>query len=259
MNSKDSPWFIRRAPRDRASLRLFLFPHAGAGSVIFHDWHADFPASIDVCAVEPPGRLVRRKERPFSDVFEFAKAFDRAVEPFLDLPFAFFGYSLGTLMAFECARLLRSRRKLTPSQLIVAAHRAPHLPSRRTQISREPRQTFVAELERRYGPFDPMLKSDPEMFDAVVDIMRVDLGMVESYKFSPEAPLNCPILAIGGTEDAGVPQSDLDGWREHTSSEFRSKSLPGGHFFLRNRGAELRALVRDQVLANTTAKAPDRH
>src|SRR5215510_10161388 len=115
MNSTHSPWFMRPAPRDRASLRLFLSPHAGAGSVIFRDWHVDFPASIDVCAVEPPGRLARRRERSIGDVFEFAEAFEQAVEPFLDLPFAFVGYSLGTLQAFECARLLRSRRNLSPT------------------------------------------------------------------------------------------------------------------------------------------------
>ena len=248
MNSKHSPWFMRPMPRDRATLRLFLFPHAGAGSVIFRDWHADFPASVDVCAVEPPGRLARRSERPFADVLEFARAFDQALEPLLDLPFAFFGYSLGALKAFECARLLRSRRKLHPSHLIVAAHKAPHLPRRLAPISREPKPALVRELERRYGPLEPIIKADPEMLDAVLDIMRNDLGMVENYRFSLEAPFDCPILAIGGTEDVSLQQEEIEGWREHTTAEFRSESLPGGHFFLRNRGAELRALVRDQLI-----------
>jgi medium-chain acyl-[acyl-carrier-protein] hydrolase len=255
MIDRSSPWIVRRTPRDAAALRLFCFPHAGAGSVIFRDWYADFPETIDVCAIEPPGRLARRRERAIGEVGAFAKALAAALDPYLDLPFAFLGYSLGALMAFETARELRRLRKLEPTQLIVAAHRAPHMPRRYPAISNEPKFAFVRELETRYGPFEPMIKADPEMLDLIVDIMRVDLGMLENYRYQEEEAFRCPIVAIGGSEDASMITAELAAWRTHTAGPFHEHWLPGGHFFLRNRGPELRGLVRDAISPPASAPA----
>jgi medium-chain acyl-[acyl-carrier-protein] hydrolase len=251
MNVRKSPWIVQSAPRANASLRLFCLPHAGAGSVIYREWHTDFPESVDVCAIEPPGRLARRKDPSIVDATEFAEALATALEPYLDLPFAFFGYSLGALMAFECARVLRRRRKLEPSTLMFAAHKAPHMPYRQPSIRREPKVPFVRELERRYGPLEPVIKADPEMLDMIIDIMRGDLGMIEAYSYRDEQPFACPILALGGKQDVSMIPEELDGWRAQTTSAFRAEWLPGGHFFLRSHGPQLRALVRDELARAT--------
>lgn len=244
---RNSPWLIRRTPRDDASLRLFCFPHAGAGAVIFKDWYADMPAHVDVCAIEPPGRLARRHESPILGMSAFVAALEVALDPFLDIPCAFFGYSLGAVMAFELARALRRHKRILPTQLMVAAARAPQLPRKLAAISREPKARFVQELERRYGPIDPLIKAEPEMFAIVLEIMRVDLGLLENYQYQSEAPLECPILAIGGTEDASMVAADVDAWRDQTSQSFAGKQLPGGHFFLRTQGKQLQSLVREQI------------
>ena len=41
--------------------------------------------------------------------------------PYLDKPFAIFGHSMGGLVSFELARLLRSDYNLTPSHLFIGA------------------------------------------------------------------------------------------------------------------------------------------
>lgn len=247
MVARATPWIVRRSPRDRAAFRLFLLPHAGAGSVLYRDWSADFPDSIDVCAIEPPGRFPRRKERSIDDVFEFARALRPALDPYLDVPFAIFGYSLGALMAFEVAREIRRHRKLEPVHLFAAAQKAPHMPYRMRAISREPKLSFVREIEERYGALEPLVKEDPETLDMVVEIMRADLGMLENYRYLEEEPFRCPMIAIGGKDDLGVFPEELEGWRIHTKGAFRAHWCPGSHFFLRNHGHELRRLVRDAM------------
>ena len=243
---RNSPWIVRRVPRDAAALRLFLLPHAGAGSVIYRDWHTAFPDSVDVCAIEPPGRFARRKEPQITEVKQFARAMAGAIQPYLDVPYAFFGYSLGALMSFECARALRRERGLQPAQLIVAAHKAPQLPCR-NPISRAPRPAFIRELERRYGAFEPAIKTDPEMLDLVVEMMRIDMAMLEDYQYREEERFACPIVAIGGTQDVSLDSSELEAWRAHTSAEFRSFQVPGAHFFLRTHVPQLRALVSEAL------------
>lgn len=242
-----SPWIVRPAPRAHASMRLFCLPHAGASSVIFREWFGSFSDSVEVCAVEPPGRLARRNERAYGELAEFTEALEAAILPYLDLPFAFFGHSLGALMAFECARALRRHHQLEATHLIVAAHKAPQVPWRQRPLSREPKNVFVRELEQRYGPLEPALKAEPELLDMLVDIMRVDLGMLERYRYQDEKALNCPILAIGGTADESLAASDLQAWQHQTANKFRLEWMAGGHFFLRERGRQLRELLRSEL------------
>src|SRR5262245_6312207 len=127
-------WLVRNRDTKGARVRLFCFPHAGAGAAIFRSWLKTFPPTIDVCAIEPPGRLVRRREPAPSTTGEFVNTLDAALGNQLDLPFAMFGYSLGALMAFEWCRAIRRRSGREPLRLIVAACAAPHLPPRHEPI-----------------------------------------------------------------------------------------------------------------------------
>jgi medium-chain acyl-[acyl-carrier-protein] hydrolase len=240
---KHSAWITRRNDRHDARLRLFCFPHAGAGAVIYHRWLETFPAHIDVCAIEPPGRLARLRDPVPATLYEFVAAFDEAAGDLLDRPFAIFGYSLGALMAFEWARLIRSRRQLEPEHIIVAAAGAPQLKRERGPISQLPAPDFVTALEHRYGALDPMLRTDPGMLEMIVRIMRADLRMLEAYEYREAPPFACPIFALGGTNDPGVSLARLEAWNAQTTGSFRAVLEPGDHFFLRTRGAELAAAV----------------
>jgi surfactin synthase thioesterase subunit len=76
--------------------------------------------------------------------------------------------------------------------------------------------------------------------------------MLETYRYHEEAPLDCPILALGGTEDKTVPLSDLAAWREHTTSSFSQRSFPGDHFFLSQSQRGVVPLIRRRLLAALT-------
>jgi medium-chain acyl-[acyl-carrier-protein] hydrolase len=243
----DNPWIVRRNVSRDATLRVFCVPYAGAGAAIFRDWHNAFPSHIEVCAIEPPGRFARQGDPVPTDMSAYADAMEAALGPFLDVPFAFFGYSLGALMAFECARRVRARRGLEPSSLIVAAHKAPQLAHRNGQLSGIPKSEFVPAIERRYGPLDPAIRSEPQVLDMVVNIMRTDLKLLEDYRYEAGQAFECPILAVGGLSDESVTQTELEGWREQTARAFRVEMLSGGHFFLRTSASALHALVRSEL------------
>lgn len=52
-------WIACRKPNPQARLRLFCFPYAGSGPSIFRTWTDDFPADVEVCPVQYPGRGTR--------------------------------------------------------------------------------------------------------------------------------------------------------------------------------------------------------
>jgi medium-chain acyl-[acyl-carrier-protein] hydrolase len=70
--------------------------------------------------------------------------------------------------------------------------------------------------------------------------------VLETYPYTPEPPLDCPISCFGGQEDRHVSRDDLDAWGAHTSGRFRVRTFPGRHFFIDSaREAVWRSLRED--------------
>jgi surfactin synthase thioesterase subunit len=233
---------------------LFCFPYAGGGAAVYNEWFNEMPSSIDVCAIEPPGRLVRGAEPAHAELPDFVRALDSALEDQLDRPFAIFGYSLGGLMAFEWARALQRRGGRQPTQLIIAACSAPHLPSLYPSISHQTDDAFLPAVEQRYGELDRYLRSDPDMLARILGILRTDLRMLERYRYDPAEPLDCPILVVGGRDDLGLGRPRLEAWQAQTTSTCRVEILPGDHFFLRTQSVQLLSLVREFIAQDSAMR-----
>src|SRR5918911_2389095 len=102
-----SPWFTNPWPNPEARLHLFCFPYAGGGSQIFRQWPQRLPSIVQVYSALLPGRGQRLREPPYPCLSALVEQLARVIEPYLDKPFAFFGHSLGAIIAFELARRLR--------------------------------------------------------------------------------------------------------------------------------------------------------
>jgi medium-chain acyl-[acyl-carrier-protein] hydrolase len=236
-------WISRGKPRPKTRLRLFCFPYAGAGSLIFRTWPDGLPADVEVCPVQFPGRGTRLTERPFTQLAPLVELLAQALAPFLDKPFAFFGHSLGALVSFELARRVRRQYGLHPARLFVSAGRAPQIPHRAAPIHGLPEREFLAELRRLNGTPGDLL--DHEEFMAIMlPLLRADFAVYETYVYSTEPPLSCPISAFGGMQDQRVNESELEAWRAQTDASFSLRMFPGDHFFLKQ-PALLRVLSQE--------------
>ena len=216
--------------RPAARLRLICFAHAGGSASSFATWHRFLPPEIEVCSVQLPGRETRRSE-PF--IVEMARLLERltpALAPAHDRPVALLGYSLGAVIAFEYARTLRRCGLAGPVQLLVAAARPPQDRSYQP-ISHLPRPDFLRAIAQRYDGIPKPILEDPELLEYFLPVLQADLRLLESHHYVAEEPLACPITAFGGTEDPRVSREQLDAWAAQTSSSFRSRLFPGGHFF----------------------------
>src|SRR5205807_10519084 len=79
---------LRRTQDTR--VRLFCFPHAGAGASTFRAWSRTLPAGVDVLAIQAPGREARLAEAPFRDLPPLVTEVAGALEAYDDCPMAFF-------------------------------------------------------------------------------------------------------------------------------------------------------------------------
>ena len=178
-----------------------------------------------------PGRESRFREAPFTRMSDAVEQAAGVLERHLDLPFALFGHSMGAILCFELARLLRSRYGVGPIHLFVSARRAPQFPDPRPPLHPLPDARFIAEIDRRYNGLPREVLANTELMELLLPMLRADVQMIETYAYEPDLPLDCPITAFGGLEDNDLRIEDLDGWRAHTNSHFEAKLFPGDHFF----------------------------
>jgi medium-chain acyl-[acyl-carrier-protein] hydrolase len=226
-----NPWLPYRKKRSGAKLRLFCFPHAGAGASSFRGWSDVLPLDVELCALQYPGRETRFADPILENVPDLAAAIADAIAPELNKPFAFFGHSMGALAAYETARLLRTRGGPQPRRVILSGRGAAHLPLPRPAAHALPEPELLAAL-RRYSNRTDELLAHPDLLAIFIPILRADLGAVENYRPGAIEPLLAPITCLGGLGDVDVPWYRLDAWRMHTLGGFRVWMLPGGHFFL---------------------------
>jgi surfactin synthase thioesterase subunit len=99
-----SPWRIAYAKTSGTpKIGLFSFPYTGGGASPFLKWTAvcSIDSRIYLCPVESPGRHSRIKEGPRTDVPESTSSSATALLPRLYMTVAFFGDSLGAVVADE--------------------------------------------------------------------------------------------------------------------------------------------------------------
>jgi len=229
-----SPWVERFSPRSEGRLRLFCFPYAGGGAAVFRQWPGLLPEGIELCAVELPGRGRRFGEPLFKTLSLLVSELALHLEPFFDRPFAFYGHSMGGVLAFELARSLRAAKKRGPEILFVSASEPPHRPKKREKIlHRLPDPELLQELDR-LGGTPPEVLRYRELIELFLPVVRADLELLETYRYSEGSPLSIPLIAFGGREDREVSLKDLPSWAQLTTGDFSLHDLPGDHFFLRS-------------------------
>jgi medium-chain acyl-[acyl-carrier-protein] hydrolase len=243
-HSLRDPWFAYCPTAAGAPLRLFCFPYAGGAASIFRTWSSRLP-QVDVYPIQYPGRENRLSELPFNRLEHLVDQLARVIRPYLDHPFAFFGHSLGGLVCFELARRLRREGGPAPQCLFVSGSRAPHRRDPKPPIHHLPDPEFVDALRRLEGTPEAVLQH-AELMQLMMPILRSDFAVIETYRYAPALPLDCPISAFGGTTDGEVGTEEVAAWRDHTAGAFQLRLVPGNHFFSHTaRDMLLQALSQD--------------
>jgi len=233
------------SPNPRPALRLICVPYAGGGVSIFHKWAGSLPPDVQVCAIQLPGRDSQLRVPPFTRVLPLVEVLVKALDPFLDLPFALFGHSMGGVIIFELARALR-KKQLRPTHFFVSACRAPQRPEPKFPLHRLPEDALLLELRERYNGIPDLVLQEPDLLKMFLAILRADFELTETYQDQGGESFDFPISAFGGLEDVEVSREDLEAWQDQTRNAFRLHMFPGNHFFINTaRPALLRALNQE--------------
>jgi medium-chain acyl-[acyl-carrier-protein] hydrolase len=228
-------------------VRLICFPFAGRGASVFARWGTFMGDVFEVSAVQFPGREARLAEPAMLDAAELVESLIPALLPKLRPPYAFFGHSLGALIAFETARALRARNYALPSYLFVGARHAPQWQSPASPIHNLPDDDFLAALKERFGGIPEAILREPELLARLLPTLRADVTLLERYRYQIQDPFPFPISAFGGAYDRAIGAEALEAWREQTSGSFRCRMIPGSHFFLIEQRPALHASMLEDL------------
>jgi len=243
--SQSSPWLPRGLPRTTDRIRLFCFPHAGAGASAYFTWHAQLAPWLSVYPIEIPGRETRFSERPFQSASALAAAVMTDLRQYLDVPFALFGHSMGALISFELARILESAGIL-PAKLFVSARRAPHLPSTTTPVELLSDDQLLSDL-RTLGGVPETALANLEWQQLALPLIRSDFALNDNYLWTGGALLHTDIAAMCGTNDPHVSIEQVSAWSSHTMRRFSLNVIRGDHFFVKSAPASVFEIIRREL------------
>lgn len=235
-----------RCPVPGGPPTLYIFPHAGGSAEFYVPFAKAFTSDIKRIAVRYPGRGGNHDLGSFTSISDLADKVCRMLPApdTSDETVAFFGHSMGGLLAFEVAR--RFEVAGSPiAALFLSACGAPG----------------------RFG-YDHVPESDRGLLDAVSEVTGVNPEFLENEEFAarilptlrglkaisnydcpPDAKLSCPISAFFGDEDDVATYEKMQPWSERTTAEFSLRAFPGHHFYLTDHIPELVSEVESKILS----------
>jgi surfactin synthase thioesterase subunit/acyl carrier protein len=239
-------------PNPSAPVRLFCFHYAGGGAAPFRPWADALHPTIELVAIEPPGRGARVDEPSVDTLDDFLGSLIPALAPYLDRPVSFFGHCLGALLLFETTRQLATRGTLPLVHAFVSGARPPHLLHREgmfehgllTALLRHPEydplrpgheqpDPVFAELIRHFdiAATEEFLRS-AELRRLLLPAVRADFAMAARYRFEPTPPWDAPITAFVGDGDPYVTREDALEWGRYTRGGFQVWVRPTAHYLI---------------------------
>lgn len=245
MTAERDPWFHREntsAPR----ARLICIPPAGAGAQFFRGWGNALPAHVELLATRLPGREGRGQERPLHRVRDLLPLLDAAVRRYADVPYAFYGHSMGSLLAVLLTETARRSGRAGPRGLIVSGRRPPHVSTDRPPMHTMDDAALWDHLHD-IGGLHPRIWKETDLQSVLLPAVRADLTLVEQFRYETDAPLDVPIHVLRATDDPLIDDPSMAAWADRTTRPLVVKRLPGGHFFMNDHKDAFLAALADSV------------
>lgn len=198
----------------------------------FKNWVEFVPPGLEICPVQLPGREERARETWNGSTSALcAELGNQVASEASDVPFTFFGHSLGGRLAFETASCLESRGRAAPRAVFLAATSDPGT------LTAEDRRCHLmesAEFElyaAQFSRFPEDLRRYPRQFQWVLTLLRADFALFATASELPDVSIGCPLVVYGGSADPKVTPSHLEPWRLRSTRFEGRRTVRGDHFF----------------------------
>ncbi|WP_323118085.1 thioesterase II family protein [Burkholderia alba] len=246
-------WLISSGSDLAATSRLICFPYGGGGASIYRGWQSALGETVDVCAVQLPGRESRFAETACTDIDALLEAMLPELLPLFDRPVFLFGYSMGAAIAYKLAAYCRVNGIAVDLRgLICCARKAPDRQPGQDALAHLTDEEFLLHIVSLDGKAESLFQNEG-LRAIALRLLRADFLLSASVVEPDDGVLDVPLTAIGGTSDPTVSLDQLDAWRRLTRGPYTRLTLPGGHFFMNDNLDDFMNILRDVVDAKREA------
>lgn len=228
------------------ALRLFCFHHAGGDAAAYRDWHRMLSPRVAVRPVQLPGRGTNGDRPRFTDLDALVDHLDTQLAEELSVPHAFFGHSLGALVAYRLACRRRAAGRPLTRVLLLSAYSAPHLDPPLPEVD-DLDDAHLARLLADIGGLPERVLDRHGWLARALPLVRDDLQLCVRHRDAGEPPLACPVHVYGADADPLVTEADLHAWGRHTTDLREVRILPGNHFYLHDSADGLLPMLRSAL------------
>ncbi|MFB6602790.1 thioesterase II family protein [Streptomyces noursei] len=218
---------------ERTSHTLICLGFCGGGTGPYHAWGDCLPEDTALSAVCYPGREGRFLEPCATDWDELAADTTQAVLSAVQGPYVLFGHSMGGWMAFDVASRIERDGGPLPEKLIVSSCNAPDrgLTPRDMFPARQDTDDALLDWMRTNGLMPAHVLEDPDLQEIAVELMRADIQVRDTFRYTPGARVSIPVQMLSATDDAVIEQDAGNQWRRVATGPYQHDVLPGGHFY----------------------------
>jgi surfactin synthase thioesterase subunit/acyl carrier protein len=225
---------IKQVPQPKQ--RIVCFPYLGGSVSTYNSWKDFVPKDVEVWAWEPSaisewGDLVTRLT---TDISFFGDA---------NVPVAFYGHSLGALVAFEVACRLQEQGKPVAA-VIAGACGSPDQPAAFSKISEQWNDEALLALSPEALTTGLLQAGIAESTSLGAEVLRAEIFLGRRYPaWSSAKKFSGPVVALFGTKDIVINKpSQMESWNAYGSS-FQLHSVPGGHLFIHDHSEQVAKIV----------------
>lgn len=210
-------------------MNLICFPYAGGSAGKSFPWIKLLPKEINLESVEYPGHGKYFQKPLIHDFDQMIDYLFIELKEKMQLPFVFFGHSLGGILCFELTNRLQELGLPLPVHLFLSGCRPPQIKRKSLSWNQLSDEEFLLAVQSRHHSIPDGIIKNSELLQHYVAVLRADYAMAESYHYVVKPPLTCPITAVAGDKDYIVSAKELEEWCRHTTSTFNRVIIPGNH------------------------------
>jgi acyl transferase domain-containing protein/NADPH:quinone reductase-like Zn-dependent oxidoreductase/surfactin synthase thioesterase subunit/acyl carrier protein len=231
------------------SLRLICFPYMGGSSQDFKDWNKHLPSDIEVYGVD---YMLNANDR--NSIYDWGVLMELLydeLEPLAadNVPFAFYGHSLGANVAFELTRYLNNKQKQMPAHVFIGAHLSLNTNAMISKMYTQLLNNADDELARKVLEYDLLPGFSVKLGDfdinSKIESVKKLVSMpklIAEFKLHAhhshvddelgDLQVHAPLTVFIGSKDKVTSESDINYWAKQTDKEFEFHVIEGPHLFI---------------------------
>ena len=226
---------------------VYAFPFAAGSRYSFTPLMKAAPNWLTWIPVDYPGRGRRLFEPPMTSLTAIVQDLKEKLLAQPKVPFAFYGHSMGSLIAYLLTVELVRENKPLPIHLFLSGRGGACIPEKQRNALQMTRDELVQEVLDMDGDLTQLLQN-PKQFDQYEQVLRADIAALDGYEYDRVrmGPLPVPATVFIGSDDIHTTaQAQL--WQQNFQEPIEVHTLMGGHFFIFPQAAAITRIMADTL------------